>query len=352
VQGHRAARRTTDAGVIGQYALLGTVALLPVLVFLAALIYYDSFKVVPLRLVLVALAVGGLAAMASYWIGGATMELSRLDFRDFSRFVSPWTEELLKGLLLVYLIRTRRIGMLVDAAIIGFAVGTGFALLENLYYLATRPEAHPAVQVIRGFGTAIMHGGATAIFAFLAVSLAERHPEALLRVYLPGLLAAVLVHAGYNSLLVWPAVATAGVLLLLPPLIYVMFQRSEQALRHWLEADLDSDVALLQSITAGEFGESHAGRYVHSLREHFSPEVVVDMLCYLRLHVELALRAKGLLLMRESGLGPPPADAETRAQIEELRHLERSIGRTGQLALRPVLAMSSKDLWQIYLLEH
>jgi RsiW-degrading membrane proteinase PrsW (M82 family) len=322
------------------------------LIFLAALIYYDSFKVVPLRLVLVATAFGGLAATASYWIGGAALELTRLDFRDFSRFVSPWIEELLKALLLVYLIRARRIGMLVDAAIVGFAVGTGFALFENIYYLATRPDAHPVVQVIRGFGTAIMHGGATAIFAFLAVSLAERHPDALLRVYLPGLLAAALVHAGYNALLVWPAVATAGVLLLLPPLIYLMFQRSERALRHWLEADLDSDVELLQSINAGDFGDSHAGRYLHSLREHFSPEVVVDMLCYLRLHVELALRAKGLLLMRDSGLEPPPPDAETRAQIEELRHLERSVGRTGLLALRPVLTMSSKDLWQIYLLEH
>jgi len=337
--------------VIGQYALLGSVALLPVVVFLAALIYFDSFKVVGLRLVLVAIVAGMLAALASYWIGGAALDATQLEFRDFSRFVSPWIEESLKALLLVHLIRTRRVGMLVDAAIVGFAVGTGFALFENLYYLATRPEAHPAVQVIRGFGTAIMHGGATAIFAFLAVSLAERQPDALARVYLPGLLAAVLVHASYNALLVWPAVATAGVLLLLPPLIYVMFQRSERALRHWLEADLDSDVELLQSITSGEFGDSHAGHYLHSLREHFSPEVVVDMLCYLRLHVELALRAKGLLLMRESGIEPPPPDAETRGQIEELRHLERSIGRTGQLALRPVLSMSSKDLWQIYLLE-
>ena len=56
--------------------------------------------------------------------------------------MSPWIEESLKALLLVYLIRTRRVGMLVDAAIYGFAIGTGFALFENLYYLATRPETN------------------------------------------------------------------------------------------------------------------------------------------------------------------------------------------------------------------
>ena len=54
--------------------------------------------------------------------------------------MSPWLEESLKAALIVYLIRTRRVGMLVDASIYGFAVGTGFALFENFYYLATRPD--------------------------------------------------------------------------------------------------------------------------------------------------------------------------------------------------------------------
>ena len=100
--------------------------------------------------------------------------------------MSPWLEESLKAALIVYLIRTRRVGMLVDAAICGFAVGTGFALFENAYYLMMRPETHPAVQVIRGFGTAIMHGGATAIFAIVSLSQAERFPDRWLRVFAPG----------------------------------------------------------------------------------------------------------------------------------------------------------------------
>jgi RsiW-degrading membrane proteinase PrsW (M82 family) len=337
--------------VIVEMLVRGAVALLPVLVFLAALIYFDSFKVVRLRAVLLAMGAGALAATASYFVGGAIYGAMPFSFQDFSRFVSPWLEEPLKAALLVYLIRTRRVGMLVDAAIIGFAVGTGFAVFENVYYLATRPEAHAVVQVIRGFGTAIMHGGATAVFAFLAVSLAERYPDGALRVYLPGLLAAVIMHGAYNALLVWPAVATVSMLLLLPPLIYYMFERSERALRQWLESDLDSDMQLLESIASGSFPDTHAGRYLHSLRDRFSGEVVADMLCYLRLHVELALRAKGFLLLRESGFEEPPLDDETRAQLEELRYLESSLGKTGQLAMRPLILATSKDLWQIRWLE-
>jgi RsiW-degrading membrane proteinase PrsW (M82 family) len=325
------------------------VALLPVLLFLAALVYLDSFKLVSLRTVLVAMAVGGAAAGVSYWLNGFVLDFLRLEFVTYSRYASPWLEESLKAAILVYLIRSRRIGMLVDAAIFGFAIGSGFALVENLYYLASRPDAHIAVQVIRGFGTAIMHGGATAIFAIVSVALAEKRPDGLWTVFLPGLLAAATLHSAFNHLLAKPVLATLGILLVLPPLMHFVFQRSEKSLRDWLDADLDSDMELLELINSEDFSGSNVGTYLHSLREKFRGEVVADMLCYMRLHVELALRAKGVLLMRESGL-EAPIDAETREKLTELQYLERSIGRTGQLAMRPVLPMTGKDLWQIYML--
>jgi len=331
------------------FLALGPVALLPVLVFLAALVYFDSFKLVSLRAVLAAIAIGGVAAGAGYFLNGALLDGLRIEFVAYSRYVSPWLEEVLKGAVLVYLIRSRRIGMLVDAAIFGFAIGSGFALVENLYYLASRPDAHVAVQIVRGFGTAIMHGGATAIFAIVSVAVAEKRPDATVLVFVPGLLAAVALHSAFNHLLAKPVLATLGILLALPPLMHFVFQRSEQSLRDWLDADLDSDMELLQLINSEEFSESHAGTYLHSLRERFRGEVVADMLCYMRLHVELALRAKGVLLMRESGLDAP-IDDEIREKLAEMQYLERSIGRTGRIAMRPVLPMTSKDLWQIYML--
>ena len=126
-----------------------------------------------------------------------------------------------------------------------------------------------------------------------------------------------------------------------------MFERCERALRPWLESGVDSDVHLLDSINSGGFPDTHAGRLLPALRVRCRGEVVADMLCYLRLHVELALRAKGQLLLRESGFAEQPLDDDTRAQIAELLYLERSIGKTGQLALRPLVLATSKDLWQL-----
>ena len=94
---------------------------------------------------------GDLPLPVSYWINGFLLFEFDIDYVDYARWVSPWLEEGLKSALILYLIRSRRVGLIVDAAIYGFAVGTGFALFENLYYLMMRPETHPAVQVIRGF---------------------------------------------------------------------------------------------------------------------------------------------------------------------------------------------------------
>jgi hypothetical protein len=74
------------------------------------------------------------------------------------------------------------------------------------------------------------------------------------------------------------------------------------------------------------------------------------MLCYLRLYTELALRAKGLLLMRENGLDVDVGE-RTQEKFAELEYLERSIGKTGLLAMRPFLHMTRKDLWQLYVLD-
>ncbi|NCF60736.1 MAG: hypothetical protein GWP64_12885, partial [Gammaproteobacteria bacterium] len=117
----------------------------------------------------------------------------------------------------------------------------------------------------------------------------------------------------------------------------------------WLGAGFDADTELLELINSGELSASKVGLYLQSLREKFEGPIVADLLCYLRLHTELSIRAKGLLMMRESGF-VNKAGEETRAKLEEMEYLEKSIGATGKLAIKPFLRMSQKDLWQFYML--
>ena len=326
------------------------VGLLPVLLFLAALLYLDSYKLVGVRTVLLVIVAGSVTTVVAYFINGLLLDVLQLDYAGFTRYVSPVIEEVLKASIIVYLFFSHRIGFLVDGAIMGFAVGAGFAFAENLYFLYGFPDLNLGVWIVRGFGTAIMHGGVTAIFAILAQALTERHMKVGLIWYAPGLLAAIGLHSVFNHFVLPPVAMTAVVLMSLPPLLLLVFQRSAHRLHDWLQLDFDEDSRLVEQINSGQFTETKAGRFLSDLRDKFEGPVVVDMLCYLRIYTELALRAKGILLMREHGLDAP-AGERTREKFAELEYLEESIGRTGILAMRPLLHMSRKDLWQLNLLE-
>jgi len=323
------------------------VGLAPVVCFLAALLLLDSYKLVRPRLVVGVVVAGMAAGVVAYLANGAILEATQVPFTGYTRYGAPLLEELLKGLVVVALVRSHRIGFLVDAAILGFAVGTGFALVENLQYLRLYPDAGLGTWVVRGFGTALMHGGATAIVAMGGVALVERAGP--VAAYLPGYGVAVLLHAAFNHFFLSPLASTIGIALAMPPLLYLAFERSEKALGAWLGKGFDADAEMLELINSGRLSDSPVGRYLHSLKDKFQGPVVADVLCYLRLHTELALRAKGILLMRDNGF-ETTIDAATRAKFTELTYLEGSIGRTGLLALQPVLHMSHRDLWQMYML--
>lgn len=326
------------------------VGLLPVVIFLGVLVYMDSYKLVRLHTVLWVIALGGAMAAASYFVNGFLIERSGFDFLPYSRYIAPLAEETLKGMVMVYLFRTSRIGFLVDSAIFGFAVGAGFAVVENFYYLYSGAGTNMGVWIVRGFGTAIMHGGVTALFGVLAQTLTERSMKLHLMYYLPGLLLASVLHSIFNHFPGSPILATLGTLMVLPAVFYLIFNRSARAMHAWLEIDFDADTELLELINSSDFHDSKIGVYLNDLRTKFAGPVVVDLLCYLRIYTELAVRAKGVLLMRENGLNVPVGE-RTREKFQELHYLEKSIGKTGILAMKPFLQMERKDLWQMNVLE-
>lgn len=325
-------------------------SLLPVLGFLALLLFLDSFKLVPLKQVVALVLVGAIAAALSLFANGWLLQALGIGIEAFTRYVAPPLEEALKAAVVLWLIRRRRIGFLVDAAVMGFAIGCGFALAENLYALWRVPDAGAVTWLVRGFGTALMHGGATAAFALVTMAMLARRERWGSVALLPGLVLAVLLHSAFNHLSGSPRAAAVVVVFVVPTLLLLAYQHGESALRGWLEHGFDDDTQLLALITSGHLPDSPVGHYLGSLRTRFEGPVVADLLCYLRVFTELALRAKGQLMMREAGFAPE-VDEDTRAKFEELRYLELSIGPTGMLALGPLLPMREAALRRLSAVE-
>ena len=326
------------------------IALLPVLVLLGALILLDSYKLVPARAVLVSVGAGIVAALAAYAVNRALLELLRVDPGLLRRWLAPAIEETLKAVTIVVLVRRQRVGFLVDAGIHGFATGSGFAVVEGVYYLTALGTGAPVVVwIVRGLGTAVMHGSTTALVGILSKELTDRHESPGLRWFTPGLVLAIASHSLFNHLMTAPLLATAAMLVLMPALLYGVFERSERETRDWLGRGFDSDAEMLDLIDSGEIAHTHTGAYLDSLRKRFPGTVVADMLCLLQIHAELSMRAKGLIIARTAGVELPP-DPAIAAGFTEMRFLERSIGPTGLLAILPLRRTRSRDLWQLHML--
>ena len=325
------------------------IALAPGLLFLAALWFMDTFRLVRVSSVVVALLYGAGAALGCEVLHAWLLPASALDAQSFSRYVAPLTEETAKALFVAVLILRGRIGFLVDAAVLGFAVGTGFAMVENVTYLRDYGDAPMMLWALRGLGAGILHGAATAVAAIMGKAVADLYPRLLPLTAVPGITVAIVIHSAYNHLLVFPVLAPMIVLVALPIIVAVVFERSEQATREWVGAGLDLDLTLLELVMSDGFQSTRFGVYLGKLRGRFDGPVIADMFCLLRIELELAVQAKARMIAHAAGL-ELPVDEDVLAALSERSYLQRSIGRTGLRALEPLRVTSHRDYWHQHVL--
>src|SRR4051794_28020744 len=182
------------------------VALIPVLVLLFVFVLVDAFALMTMSEILVLLVLGALGALVAWPISGRMLDTLPIGFSLYSRFIAPWIEEAIKALIMIVLFRMNRIGYKLDAVISGFAIGAGFSVVENIFYLTIFPDYGTGTWLVRGLGTAVMHGTTLALLAAIAHEFAERETRAAsgdydfsLAWFVPGYAVAVALHTAFNQ---------------------------------------------------------------------------------------------------------------------------------------------------------
>ncbi len=327
-----------------------SLALLPVLLMVGLFVWLDVFKLMSLREILALLALGGVVALITYPISGRVIDTLPLGFSFYSRFVAPWIEEALKGVAVALLIARNRIGFKLDAVISGFAIGAGFSVVENIFYLLRFPELQPSVWMVRGLGTALMHGATCAILAATAHELAERATRrkgANFRLnpgwFLPGLLIAGLLHTTFNQFPERPLLAMLGALIATPLVLMAIFHWGANEARGWLESESADHRAALEAMRGGGYPADASGQRIAALAERSGAAAGALIRDYLHTALTLVVAAE------EKLLGSPQTlpSAESRAAFDRLDSLRRQIGRTGFAALDPLLPLSRNDRWEM-----
>ena len=327
-------------------------ALLPVVLYIAAVYFLDNFALVSVKRLLLLVLCGMAAALVCFGLFQFTgLFLSE----DVSDYLNPVLEEAVKAIPLLVLARRKRIAFFIDSVICGAAVGGGFSILENLFYLLLGEGMSMGTVLFRGLEVALIHMGCSALVAaalMFAVRLAGRRRARLeirrkdvwMTVFL--LLAAPALHELHNAFHFNPLLQFLVVFGTMGGLLVWTYQYDGDMIHRWLDKGLDKQVELLQSIREGRLGDTKTGTFLLSVKDSFSPEMFFDVICYVKLNVELSVAAKSRFMLREAKLDVPLDEEQAKtllAEFEEYRLLEKRLGKSARITIAPVVKFYPAD---------
>ncbi len=317
--------------------------LIPPGLFLLLLLLLDGFSLTRWDRLLQTLLGGALCCVLSHVLFALFPDAENI-------FSLTIFQELTKGLIIYFMVRSGKIALSGDSTIYGAATGAGFALLEECILFSGMSDVHFWHLLLEDFDISLLHIGCTSTLAQMLVMAKSKASQrnrwyAPLLIYFAFLLA-MIIH--YIHLLE-PLPVLAMVVLLTVYFAFskwALFRKNEKYIHQWVDDCINNEITLLGSIKRGELGQTHAGEYLMTLKERFDPEVFFDMCCYVEEFLELSIAAKSNLILKEAGL-PRRTLPSSEARIAEMRALRKRIGKVGELAIRPIVKINDVDQWVV-----
>jgi RsiW-degrading membrane proteinase PrsW (M82 family) len=309
------------------FGLALCLAILPVPVYLALVLWVDRFEPEPLRMIVLTFAWGAtiacFVAILLNTIGEVIVaeELGTEAAEVYgSSFSAPIVEELAKAAVLfgIYWWKRDEFNGIIDGIVYAALVGLGFAMTENVLYYGRGAVEEGVVGavgtfVVRGLMSPFAHPLFTAMTGIgLGVAAASGSRGVRVAAPLVGLVAAILLHSAWNTsagtglffgvyvLIMLPMLALLGVIVL------VGLRREARTIRTHLRGVLpDDEVATLASLGARRRERTAARRTggrgaARAVRER---QRTATELAFHRAQTERgALRRNRLMQARESAL--------------------------------------------------
>lgn len=327
-------------------------ALLPVAIYIFVVYSLDSFSLISIKRLLMLVLFGAIAALACF---GLFLVTGKIMPENVSDYFNPVAEEVIKAIPLFIMACNKKMVFFIDSVICGAAIGGGFSILENVFYLVLGEQFGMGTVLFRGLEVALIHMGCSAIISvalMFAVRLTERvksglavkRGDTVMAVFLFVISPALhILHNSFHSDAVKQFVFVFGAMAIL--LIWI-YQYDGDMIHRWLDRGLDKQVSLLMSIKEGELGDTKTGKFLMSVKENFPSEVFFDLICYVQLYVELSVAAKSRFMMREAGMEVPLEESQKElylSQYSEFKSLEKDLGKAARMTIAPVVKFYPAD---------
>ena len=332
--------------------MLFAVSLIPIIVYIIFIYKIDHFALISIKRLLLLALIGMLTALACF---GLFLLTDRVISGKSADIIHPVIEELVKSIPLLILAFRKRIAFFIDSVICGAAVGGGFSFLENIFYLVLGDSVDLSTGLFRGLEVALIHMGCSAIIAagmMMVVRQTERKrsrmPMSTNDIIKTTALfvVALAFHIFHNTFQFTPIMQFFWVLAVTVGMIAVVYFYDIDMTHRWLDKGLDMQINLLRSIGGGHLLNTPTGAFLESVKELFPPNVYFDIICYVRLQIELSVAAKTRFMLHEVGMDEP-LEANKKelymSQFVELSELEKNIGPSAKMTIAPIVKLSPAD---------
>ena len=332
--------------------MLFAVSLIPIIVYIIFIYKIDHFALISIKRLLLLVLIGMLTALACF---GLFLLTDRVISGKSADIIHPVIEELVKSIPLLILAFRKRIAFFIDSVICGAAVGGGFSFLENTFYLVLGDSVDLSTGLFRGLEVALIHMGCSAIIAagmMMAVRQIERKRSRTAMSWNDIIkttalfVAALAFHIFHNTFQFTPIMQFVWVLSVMIGMIAVVYFYDIDMTHRWLDKGLDMQINLLRSIEGGHLLNTPTGTFLESVKELFPPNVYFDIICYVRLLIELSVAAKTRFMLHEVGMDEP-LEANKKelymSQFVELGELEKNIGPSAKMTIAPIVKLSPAD---------
>lgn len=308
----------------------------------------DFFKMRKQRLIQISFVWGLIAFMLAYLIQSNEIKHGLLGADQVIRFVAPVQEEILKGLILIYLISRTDFNYFVDGAIYGFTVGIGFAIIENFEYVLSNPTSAMTLALLRVLSTNLIHATASGSIG-IALGLSRFEKSLSLRRFgalLASALVAMGLHMAFNNLVNRNAPVLLAILVGCGGgfLIYIIMRRGLKIMKGWVDEELVQE----QSVTSGEVSIVKQFENVDEILEGFTK----------RFGAQKGALAKEILLQQaQMGIyrkeakehqdekNRKAAEEQVAALREKMNESRKKMGAYCMLFLRNIFPEDASPLW-------
>jgi hypothetical protein len=254
-------------------------------------------------------------------------------------------EEILKSLVLLYLVNRADFNYVVDGALYGFGAGIGFAMIENFEYIQSAPiNSALFLALARVFSTNLMHATSSGLIGTAAAYFrGDKNKRLGMLIVLGGYIVAISFHGLFNALVNSKILLAIAINygLFGAMLIWFVIRRGMQTQKMWVGEKLGMEDRVTKEETLAVVSME---TMIVPFKERFGEDKVVLVKELMQKQAEMGIKRK-LLEATPSPTKRVEVEEIIRGLYSEMEVLRKQIGLYEMMFVREVYLVQDLRLW-------